>query len=236
MIELRGTSDQPMTAVEAMSRIIFAFHPNEEKLSNTEAELLPVYRSVLAGKRALIVLDNAKDEEQVKHLVTVPPPVGFVVTCRNALELDGVESIRLNALPPGEATKLLSGIVKEKGTDNELRRVAQLCGRLHDLMRSVARNAVHHTNAGRAVAESPERLPAPRRRLAEHYFGRLRQAGQRYDLGGENLLAALAQFDRDSHNIRCGQEWACRNRAVDQSATRLAGDYAVVAPCLLYLR
>lgn len=73
VLELRGTSDQPMTAVEAMARVIRDFHPDAAKLPDTEAELLPVYRSVLAGQRALIVLDNAKDEEQVRHPVTAPP-------------------------------------------------------------------------------------------------------------------------------------------------------------------
>ncbi len=130
IIELLGTSDRPVTPVEAMSRIIRDFHPDAAKLPDTEAELLPLYRSVLDGKRALIVLDNAKDEEQVKFLVTAPPPVGFVVTSRNALGLDGVKPIRLDVLPPDEALKLLREIVGAKGTDDELRTVAGLCGRL----------------------------------------------------------------------------------------------------------
>src|SRR5262249_31158837 len=78
----------------------------------------------------LIVLDNAKDEEQVQHLVTAPPPVGFVVTSRNALGLDGVESIPLDVLSMDEALKLLRGIVGEKGTDDELLAITELCGRL----------------------------------------------------------------------------------------------------------
>jgi hypothetical protein len=130
MLDLRGMSEQPMTAAEAMGRIVRDFHPEATNLPDTADELLTLYRSTLAGKRALIVLDNARDEEQVQHLVTVPPPVGFIVTSRTTLALDGVESVRLDVLPPEEALALLSGIVKGKGTNDELRKVAELCGRL----------------------------------------------------------------------------------------------------------
>jgi len=130
VLDLRGISNLPVTVVEAMARVIRDFHPDAAQLPETETELLPVYRSVLAGKRVLILLDNAKDEEQVRHLVTVPPPAGFLVTSRRSLALDGVESIRLGIMPSDEALELLRGIAAEKGTDDELRAVAELCGQL----------------------------------------------------------------------------------------------------------
>ncbi len=130
LLDLQGMSDKPMTSVAAMSRIIRDFHPTIQTLPENEADLLPIYRSTLAGKKVLILLDNARDEGQVQHLVTVSPPVGFVVTSRNALALDGVESVSLGVLSPTEALGLLRGIVKGKGADDELRAVAGLCGYL----------------------------------------------------------------------------------------------------------
>ncbi len=127
VVELRGMSEQPLTPVQAMSQIIRDFHPETGKLPDDEKELLPLYRRVLAGKKALVLLDDAKDEAQVKSLLLVPP-VAFVVTSRNALALDGVESIRLGVLPPDEAFALLRGIVGTKGTEAELRTVAEQCG------------------------------------------------------------------------------------------------------------
>ncbi|MCI0699993.1 MAG: NB-ARC domain-containing protein, partial [Planctomycetia bacterium] len=127
-VELRGMSERPMTAAEAMARIIRDFHPEMGKLPDEEAELLPLYRRVLAGKKALILLDDAKDEAQVSQLLEVDPTTAFVVTSRNALALDCVESIRLGVLLSGEALSLLRGIVGAKGTDDELRAVAELCG------------------------------------------------------------------------------------------------------------
>ena len=129
-LELRGVSDLPMTAVDAMSRIIRDFHPETGKLPDTVEELQPLYLSVLSGKRALVVLDNAKDESQVKPPLAAGPPVAFLITSRNALRLDNVECVRLDMLPPVDALALLRKIVGEKGTDDELNEVAELCGRL----------------------------------------------------------------------------------------------------------
>lgn len=130
LLELHGTSDRPVTAAEAMARIIRDFHPEAGKLPDAEAELLPLYRSVLAGKRALVVLDNARDEEQVKLLVTAPPPAGFIITSRKTLRIKNVEVFPLDVLPPDKAFELLRGIVTAKGTEAELWEVAELCGRL----------------------------------------------------------------------------------------------------------
>jgi NB-ARC domain len=130
VVELNGASERPLTAVDAMSRIIRAFHPEAGKLPDEETALLPLYRGVLHGKRALILLDNAADEVQVKPLLSVPPPVAFIVTSRNTLALDGVDSVRLDILPPDKARELLRSIVGDNGTDYELNSVAELCGRL----------------------------------------------------------------------------------------------------------
>lgn len=128
-LDLRGMSDQPLTAAEAMARIIRDFQPDATSLPDAEAELAPMYHSVLSGKRALIVFDNARDEGQVRNLVSVALPVGFLVTSRNALALDGMESIWLDVLTSEEAVSLLRGITGGEDTE-EMREVVELCGRL----------------------------------------------------------------------------------------------------------
>jgi hypothetical protein len=129
IIDLKGTT-RPLTPANVMGRIICDVHPEVETLPDDEDSMLLVYRSVLHGKRALIVLDNAHDEAQVQPLIGVPPPVGFIISSRNALGLEGVEAIALETLAPNEAQRLLRGIVGEKGTVEELDVVAELCGLL----------------------------------------------------------------------------------------------------------
>jgi hypothetical protein len=128
-LDLLGVSERPMTAFEVMAQIIRDFHPEVLKLPETEAELLSMYRSTLAGKQALIVLDNAAGEVQVKNLVT-GEKTGFIITSRKALALDGVASVQIDVFSPEKSLAFLRGIVGSKGSDDELRTVTELCGYL----------------------------------------------------------------------------------------------------------
>lgn len=125
-LDLQGVAERPVTAAEAMARFIRDFHPEVPKLPDTEDELLPIYRHALAGKRALLVLDNANDASQVKNLIT-GEKTGFIFTSRKMLALDNVLSVRLDLMSPEKSFELVRGIVGERGTDDELRRVVELC-------------------------------------------------------------------------------------------------------------
>lgn len=133
-LDLRGTADGmkacPLTPTNALRYVIHRFHPAETDLPDDEQELAARYRGVLAGKRALIVLDNAGSEGQVRSLLTASPPVAFLITSRYALALDGVASIQVGLLPPDQAYLMLRGIVGARGTTDELRRIMELCGYL----------------------------------------------------------------------------------------------------------
>lgn len=128
LVDLRGMSDEPLTASEAMTQIIQNTRGDMANLPTGGAKLQAVYRSVLAGKRALLLLDNVRDEEQVQHLIDIAPPCAFIVTSRKLLALDGVDSISLGDLPPDQGESLLRAIVRNKGTDDEVKTVGELCG------------------------------------------------------------------------------------------------------------
>jgi tetratricopeptide (TPR) repeat protein len=126
-LDLRGTT-QPATPPEAMAHVIRSFHPEADSLPKDPAELLALYRSVLAGRKVLLVLDNAADEAQVRDLIP-PPPCGLILTARAELALDGVLRLPLDVLSPSEARTLLRGIVgPTRAIDAELDAIAQLCG------------------------------------------------------------------------------------------------------------
>jgi tetratricopeptide (TPR) repeat protein/transcriptional regulator with XRE-family HTH domain len=195
-LDLQGISDLPVTVAQAMARIVRGFRPDIVQLPDAEADLLPIYRRVLADKRALILLDNAKDEEQVMHLISVPAPVGFILTSRNALELDGVESIRLDVLPPSEALQLLRGIVGEKGTSHELQLVARFCGRLPLALRVAG--TFLHLRQDWSVSQYIEELKQENRRLTT-----LKRSAT-----GKDVEAVLALSAREL--VRCDPDLAER--------------------------
>jgi hypothetical protein len=141
-LELRGTADgvndRPVAPVASMGQIIRAFHPDAIRLPEDEKELAGIYRGVLAGKRALIILDNAASANQLRPLLSVPPPVGFLITSRNSLALEGVETIPLEALSPDEAYSFLRRIMGPRGTHHELLEISELCCRLPLALRVAA--------------------------------------------------------------------------------------------------
>jgi hypothetical protein len=104
-INFRGASDKPMSPAEALGHVIRAYHPTA-KLPDSVAELQGLYHSALNGQRALILLDDARDAEQIKSLL---PPASclLLITSRQHFTLPGLRATDLNTLPPDEARKAI---------------------------------------------------------------------------------------------------------------------------------
>ncbi|MEU6711531.1 BTAD domain-containing putative transcriptional regulator [Nonomuraea sp. NPDC046802] len=100
------------------------------------AEQLDVYRSTLATRRVLLVLDNAAGAEQVRPLLPGGSSCAVIVTSRDALRglaLQGAQSVRLATLTPQESRDLLTDLVGPElvGADPvAVAELAALCGHL----------------------------------------------------------------------------------------------------------
>lgn len=128
LIELRGDQlpdEQMLSTTLALKRIISLFASDKE-LPASEVELVPLYRSTLARRRMLILVDNALGRAQVEPFF---PPAGsvLIVTSREHIELGG-QSFLLNTLPPEVAASLLVEIHPRIG--NHSRELAELCANL----------------------------------------------------------------------------------------------------------
>lgn len=159
-LNLKGVSDKPLTAAEAMAHVIRAYHPTE-KLSEDEAQLSATYNSVLDGKRALLVMDNAKDRAQVEPLL---PPAGcaLIVTSRQHFTLPGLYEKDLDTLPLEDACKLLLRIAERIGDHAD--EIARLCGRLPLALRVAASAIAERKNL--SPAEYARRLSDAKQRLS----------------------------------------------------------------------
>jgi tetratricopeptide (TPR) repeat protein len=133
-IDLLGVSPQPLTLAKAMEHVIRAYHPGA-KLPEGEAELRGIYLSVLHGKRALLLMDNARDKKQVESLIP-PASCRLLVTSRQYFTLPGFFAKNLDCLPSGDACKLLLSIAPRIGDLAE--EVARLCGYLPFALRLAA--------------------------------------------------------------------------------------------------
>jgi tetratricopeptide (TPR) repeat protein len=160
-VDLRGTSENPLTPAEAMAQVIRAYLP-EAKLPEGESETAGLYRSVLAGNRILLLLDNAAGREQVEPLLQ-PPGCAVIVTSRSKFALPGLEEKDLDVLPLEDAKKLLLEIAGSIGSRAE--ELARLCGRLPIALR----------NAAYALAERKDLR-------VDEYLKRLKDARKRLEL------------------------------------------------------
>jgi DNA-binding SARP family transcriptional activator len=100
------------------------------------ADQLGLYRSTLATRRVLLLLDNAADAEQVRPLLPGGSSCGVIVTSRDALRglaLQGAQSVRLGTFSPEESRDLLADLVGSGpiAADPEAAaELADLCGHL----------------------------------------------------------------------------------------------------------
>jgi tetratricopeptide (TPR) repeat protein len=133
-LDLKGVSENPLTAAEAMSHVLRTFHP-EAKLPEKEEDLRAQYLSVLHNKRALLLMDNAKDAAQVKPLIP-PPDCALLVTSRLHFVLPGLQAKNLETLPLPDAKDLLLQIAPR--ISGEAEAIARLCGYLPQALRLAA--------------------------------------------------------------------------------------------------
>ncbi len=107
-IPLRGVSDQPLRPLDALQSVIRAYHPTAQ-LPDDAIQLAALYRSVLDGQRAIILLDDARDASQIKALL---PPASCLVliTTRNTFAVPGLHARKLETLSPADACDLLLAI------------------------------------------------------------------------------------------------------------------------------
>jgi tetratricopeptide (TPR) repeat protein/transcriptional regulator with XRE-family HTH domain len=149
-VNLRGfdPSGTPLLPAEAVLVLLEALAVTPDRLPGTVEAQLGLYRSLLTGKRMLIVLDNARDEAQVRPLLPGALTCRVIVTSRNQLAgLTAVESARslmLDVLTGEEATQLLEqriGAVRVAAEPDAVRELITACARLPLALSIVAARA-----------------------------------------------------------------------------------------------
>lgn len=129
VLDMRGSDAAPRDPADALASCVRAFLGLEQHLPDDAEQLTLLYRSVLEGRRALILLDNAYDGAQVRPFL---PPEGsaLLITSRNRIALPGMKMpITLDQLSHTEARALLTGIAPRVPADTA-DRICYLCGHL----------------------------------------------------------------------------------------------------------
>jgi tetratricopeptide (TPR) repeat protein len=149
-INLRGYDPgEPVTAARALERFLPALGVPEPAVPRDLEARAALFRSVLAGRRVLVVLDNAADAGQVRPLLPAAHGCLALITSRNRMSglvaRDGVHRVTLDVFPEPEAARLLQEITaayRAGDADEEITELARLCARLPLALRIAAERAV----------------------------------------------------------------------------------------------
>ena len=169
-VDLRGyDAERPVTVSEALGGFLRALGVADQDVPADTAERAARFRSLLAGRRMLVLLDNASEAEQVRPLLPGSPACVTLVTSRSSLTglvaRDGAVRLDLDLLPTEEAVDLLRRLIGPRA-DAEPHSVAVLaewCARLPLALRVAAELAV--ARPARPLADLAAELADMKRRL-----------------------------------------------------------------------
>ncbi|HET7019073.1 MAG TPA: BTAD domain-containing putative transcriptional regulator [Streptosporangiaceae bacterium] len=144
--DLRGYSPgAPAQPLEVLGRFLRACGTPADSVPPGTDDAVAAYRSVLADRRVLIVLDNASSAEQVRPLLPGGAACAVVVTSRDRLDgliaKDGARRLDLAVLGQDEAADLLAAVIGSEpvgAEPDQLEELASLCGYLPLALRIAA--------------------------------------------------------------------------------------------------
>ena len=97
-VDLRGSQNTPLTADVVLASLLSRLQPEVEQPAASLESRAAVYRSILADRRVLVLLDNAIDEAQVRPLLPGSGSCSVVLTSRRRLStIEGATQIDLGA-------------------------------------------------------------------------------------------------------------------------------------------
>jgi tetratricopeptide (TPR) repeat protein len=131
-VNLRGYDPgPPVPAGDALAGFLRSLGVSGQDIPPEPDQRAARYRSLLAGKQVLIVLDNAGSADQVRPLLPGTPGCAVLVTSRDALAglvaRDGAARLDLDVLPLPEAIALLRALIGAR-VDAEPEAAAELAG------------------------------------------------------------------------------------------------------------
>ena len=183
--DLRGAQPEPVEPVEVLGRFLRALGvPGVDQAEDLEARAAR-YRSLLAQRRMLVVLDNAADEAQLRPLLPGAGEYTVIVTSRARLGgLSGVHPIDLDVLAEDDGRVLLERITRSRHDAGEAAELVRLCAGLPLAIRI----------AGAKLATRPHW------RLSD-VVSRLRDERRRLDTLRYRDLAVRASFALSYHGL-----------------------------------
>jgi DNA-binding SARP family transcriptional activator/tetratricopeptide (TPR) repeat protein len=134
LVNLRGAEAEPVDPADVLARFLRAMGVDSRAIPVDLVERTELYRTRLAGRRMLVVLDNAASEEQVRPLLPGAATCAVLITSRVRLSgLEGARWLDLEQFAPDQAIALLARITRAGRAEAEpveAAAIVDLCGYL----------------------------------------------------------------------------------------------------------
>ncbi|GHD26078.1 AfsR/SARP family transcriptional regulator [Streptomyces galbus] len=133
-VDLRASDSAPVRTADALARLLRALGVDPDPSPRDEEDLLGLYRTHIARRRVLLILDNAVNEALLRPLL--PPGGGsaaLVTSRRRLVALEGAAHLDLDVPSLAESLDLLARVAgPDRPTDEPARaaEIVTLCGRL----------------------------------------------------------------------------------------------------------
>ncbi|MEV6741011.1 BTAD domain-containing putative transcriptional regulator [Streptomyces sp. NPDC051104] len=196
-VDLQGAGPRAAEPETVLGSFLRALGTADSAIPDSLEERSALYRSVLDGRRVLVLLDNARDAAQVRPLLPGTEGCAALVTSRvRMVDLAGAHLVDLDVMSPDEALSLFTKIVGEERVASEREAaldVVAACGFLPLAIRIAAsRLAARRTWTVSVLAA---KLADERRRLDELQAGDLAVKAT-FELGYGQLEPAQARAFR----------------------------------------
>ncbi|MGJ5756611.1 DNA-binding SARP family transcriptional activator [Streptomyces puniciscabiei] len=178
---LRGSGARPADPHAVLGRLLRALGTDPDEIPADPDERAEVYRLALTGRRLLITLDDAFDDEQVQPLLPGSGDCAVLLTSRGRLSTPlGARVLHLAELPHGHSVRLLARLLGNERITQEpaaAAAIARYCGGLPLALRAAA-----------------VRLNARPHWSLRRYADRLSDEGRRLDELAHSSLSVRASF------------------------------------------
>jgi tetratricopeptide (TPR) repeat protein len=154
-VDMRGySSSTAIRATTVLGRFLRALGVPDDQIPEDEDERAALYRSVLANRRALIILDNVSGPQQVRPLLPGSRSCRTLITSRNQLSAlvahTGVRALAIDVMSRDEAAALITtalGTARMAAEPKAAERLAQQCSYLPLAMRIAIAHVAMRTYA-----------------------------------------------------------------------------------------
>ncbi|MBQ1094251.1 AfsR/SARP family transcriptional regulator [Streptomyces sp. B93] len=196
-VDLQGAGPRAAEPVTVLGAFLRALGTADSAIPDSLEERAALYRSVLSGRRVLVLLDNARDAAQIRPLLPGTEGCAALVTSRvRMVDLAGAHLVDLDVMSPDEALALFTKIVGEERVASERKAaldVVAACGFLPLAIRIAASRLA--TRRTWTVSVLAAKLADERRRLDELQAGDLAVKAT-FELGYGALDAAQSRAFR----------------------------------------